>query len=95
MISHPNFQLLRDWLQKLPTYVGTEPIASDSALIDSGILDSISVLELVSFIEETFSVELPLEEFMPANFHTPATVLAMIDRIRTLAMQSGAAKVST
>ena len=82
MSTHLNFPLLRDWLHRLPTHLGPDPVTPDTLLIDSGLLDSIGVLELVSFIEENFAVELPLDEFVPANFRTPLTVLAMIDRAR-------------
>ena len=79
------FPPLRDWLQRLPTHLGAGPIALDTPLIESGLLDLIGLLELVSFLEERFSVALPLDEFVPENFRTPTTVLAMVDRARAFA----------
>ena len=39
----------------------------DVSFIDSGIIDSVGVLELVAFIEETFSFRMEDEELVPEN----------------------------
>lgn len=39
----------------------------DESLLDSGIIDSTGVLELVSFIEEEFDIEVKDEELIPEN----------------------------
>jgi acyl carrier protein len=39
----------------------------DESLLDSGIIDSTGVLELVSFIEEEFDFEVKDEELIPEN----------------------------
>jgi len=35
-----------------------EPLAEDASLLDAGIIDSTGVLELVSFLEGTFGIEI-------------------------------------
>jgi len=80
MNSAPHFPPLRDWLQRLPTNLSAMQITLDTPLLESGLLDSMGLLELVSFLEERFSVALPLEEFIPENFQTPCTILGMLDR---------------
>ena len=82
MIPLASRQLLVDWLRKLPTLTGAVTITADTPLIEGGLLDSIGILELVSFLEERFALSLPLEEFVPENFHTPGDILAMLDRLR-------------
>ena len=41
--------------------------SDDESLLDSGIIDSTGVLELVSFIEEEFYIEVKDEELIPEN----------------------------
>jgi acyl carrier protein len=81
MSASPPCRPLLEWLQTLPTRVADRAIGMDTELIDGGLLDSLGILELVSFLEETFSLALPLEEFVPESFRTPAAILSMIDRL--------------
>lgn len=46
---------------------GGEPIDSKASLLDAGIIDSTGVLELVSFIEETFGITVADAEIVPEN----------------------------
>ena len=39
----------------------------DQALLETGIIDSTSILELVAFLEETFGITIEDEELLPAN----------------------------
>jgi len=43
-------------------------LQDDSSFLESGIIDSTGVLELVSFVEETFEIEVRDEELIPENF---------------------------
>jgi acyl carrier protein len=44
-----------------------EQLKSDTDFFDKGIIDSTGVLELVSFIEETFEISVNDEELIPEN----------------------------
>ena len=48
----------------------TVTIENDTQLISSGLINSISTLELVVFIEETFSIELDAHEVNKENLET-------------------------
>jgi acyl carrier protein len=78
-------KILLDWLEQLPTNLAGRTLTVDTELIDNGLLDSLGLLELVSFLEHTFCVVLPLDEFVPENFRTPAAILALTDRLRPAA----------
>jgi len=80
--SSPDCQILFHWLRKLPGNLAGVAITKDTGLIEDGLLDSIALLELVSFLEETFALTLPLEEFVPENFRSPAAILSLIRRLR-------------
>ena len=55
-------------------------LANDLSLIDSGIMDSTGVLELVGFIEESFDVQVDDTELVPENFDSVNRITAYIQR---------------
>jgi len=56
-------------------------ITTETELIEYGVLDSLAILNLVSFLEEEFRLVVPIEEFVPENFKTPAAVATMVARL--------------
>lgn len=42
-------------------------LGGDTSFLESGIIDSTGVLELVQFLEETFQVKVEDEDLIPAN----------------------------
>jgi methoxymalonate biosynthesis acyl carrier protein len=57
---------------------GKDDIATDESLLDSGVLDSASILELVSFLEERFSFTIDDEELVPENFETVDSIVSLV-----------------
>lgn len=55
------------------------PLADDTSLLESGILDSLSLLRLVVFLEERFGITVGDAELLPENF---ASVQAICSYIR-------------
>ncbi len=52
-----------------------------SRLMESGILDSLELMSLVSHVEQAYGFTLPDEEFVPENFETPRAIADMIKRV--------------
>jgi acyl carrier protein len=44
------------------------PLANDTPLLDSGILDSLSLLRIVVFLEERFAITMGDADLLPENF---------------------------
>ncbi|MCO5050834.1 MAG: acyl carrier protein [Verrucomicrobiae bacterium] len=42
--------------------------ADDTSLLEAGIIDSIGVMELVTFVGNTFKINVPPEDILPDNF---------------------------
>ena len=42
--------------------------SDDASLLEAGIIDSIGVMELVTFVGSTFNVEVPPDDIVPDNF---------------------------
>ena len=53
-------------------------LESDTSLIESGIIDSTGVLELVMFLEETYNISVEDEELVPENLDTVANLMAFL-----------------
>jgi len=51
----------------------------DASLISSGVVDSLALLRLISFIEEKFGVVIEDEEVVPDNFETLNVIKGMIE----------------
>lgn len=69
------------WLQEVGGKADGTPITPDTELLDNGVLNSVGILNLVSFLEEQFGFTVPFEEFVPENFKTTATIAGMVSRL--------------
>jgi acyl carrier protein len=64
-------------------YVPDPGALSDGAsLLESGIIDSTGVIEVISFIEETFKVTVDDAEMIPENLDSIAKIDAYVSRKR-------------
>lgn len=54
------------------------PLSDDTSLLDSGILDSLSLLQLVVFLEERFGVTVGDTDLLPQNFASVQTICAYL-----------------
>ena len=55
-------------------------LSDDDSLLDSGIVDSTGVLELVAFIEDEFDLEVKDEELIPENLDSIDQLVAFVER---------------
>ena len=53
-------------------------LSDDASLIKQGIIDSLGVLRLISFIEAEFGIKIPPEEMVISNFETIAAINALV-----------------
>lgn len=57
-------------------------VGPTDSLLDSGLLDSVGIFELVAFLESTFGVKVEDEAIVPEHFETVAQVAAFVERLR-------------
>jgi acyl carrier protein len=62
-------------------------IGPQTPLLDEGILDSMGLMQLRMFIEDSLGVRVPDEEVMPDNFQDVASIEAMVERLRGPSMR--------
>lgn len=56
-------------------------ISMESHLILDGILTSLEILQLISELENQFSIKIPIEEVLPDNFDQVSALASMIERL--------------
>jgi acyl carrier protein len=71
---------VRDFLRdQVAVRHGEGPVSPDESLLDSGLLDSASILELVAFLEDRFDLVIEDEELLPQNFETITSIVALVE----------------
>ena len=55
-------------------------VGENESFLDAGVVDSLGVLELVTYVEETFAIQVADEEIVPDNFDSVAKLSAYIKR---------------
>ncbi len=58
-------------------------LKTSDSLLESGTLKSIDILQIVTFCEETFGVEIPDPDVLPENFETVAAIAQLVERLRS------------
>lgn len=59
-----------------------DQVAEDESFLASGIIDSLGVMQLVSFLEAEFGLKVPDTDLIPENFDSVARVAAYVERNR-------------
>jgi D-alanine--poly(phosphoribitol) ligase subunit 2 len=57
---------------------------NETALLTDGIIDSVSLVELVTELEKSFFIDIPLEEIIPENFNSIENIWGMIERLQNI-----------
>ena len=52
----------------------SDDLAEDTSFLDSGIIDSTGILELVAFLEENYRITVEDDELVPENFNSISDV---------------------
>jgi acyl carrier protein len=57
-------------------------LSREDRLLDTGVLDSLGILDLVSFVEQEFGVTISDDELLPENFQSIEAIAAFVLRKR-------------
>lgn len=55
---------------------------NETRLIDDHLLSSLSIISLISELEDAFDITIPAVEIIPDNFNSAKAMLAMIERLQ-------------
>lgn len=56
--------------------------ANTKDLIDSKILTSFDVIQLVSTLDDEYDISIPAAEIVPANFNSAEAIYALVQRLK-------------
>lgn len=60
-------------------------LTNNDNLLDSGIVDSLGILDLVSFVEQEFHITVADDELIPENFQSLDSITAFVENKRGVA----------
>lgn len=64
---------------------GSEALLDNDSLMQRGLLDSMGVLEMVTFLETRFAIRIPDDEVLPQNLDSIGRLSAFVHRKVSLA----------
>jgi acyl carrier protein len=71
---------IRDFIiQEILHQSQSDLLSNDDQLVESGIIDSLGVMTLLSFIEQNFSINVPDNELTPDNFASISAITALVE----------------
>jgi acyl carrier protein len=74
-------EIVRDFITNQMAQRPLETYIDDSdQLVETGIIDSLGVMTLLSFLEEKFSIQIPSEDLIPENFASISTIAALVNQ---------------
>jgi acyl carrier protein len=59
---------------------GGDGLSSSQSLLDAGVIDSTGVLELVSFLEKTYRIQIDDEDLVPENLDSISSIAQFVKR---------------
>ncbi len=57
-------------------------VGDETPLVSGGLLDSMSIVDLILDLQDTFGVEIPASEVQPEDFDTVARIALIVERFR-------------
>jgi acyl carrier protein len=69
---------IREFVQNLASAKGISSFTDREALLDSGILDSLSIFRLVAFLEDSFRVKISDQEITNENLKNVETIEQLV-----------------
>ena len=83
MHSHLTADYVLAWINDNVPDASGFSLKADTNIEALEVLDSFSIIELVTECEEHFGISVPPEEFLPENFSSVNAFAAVIDKLKT------------
>lgn len=73
-----------------------DTVGDEDGLLESGVVDSTGVLEVIQFVEGRFGIAMADEEIVPENLGSIARIAAYVERkLRQASARGGIARVAS
>ena len=71
---------IREFIVENIFFGDSESLKEDISLLEEGIIDSAGILELLMFLEKTYSIKIEDDEVIPENLDTLQNISRFIDQ---------------
>jgi acyl carrier protein len=78
-MKHDGAQTETDVLELIKDRLNIDVVDLDVDLIDTGMIDSLALVTLITALEERFACELPLDDFDIENFRSARRITQYLD----------------
>lgn len=72
-------ETLRDYVQQLLLTPSSTPLQTDDDLLGGGMIDSLGLMNMIAFIEETYGLTVPPEDMVIEHFMSIDTIAAYLE----------------
>jgi len=81
-ISPATLEKVRAFVHRRFPVAVSAGVTDEESLLDAGIIDSLGILDVVAFLEETFGITVGDEELTPEHFDSIASVTRFVAQKR-------------
>lgn len=53
-----------------------------STLVDDAYIDSFDIVTIISYIEDDFDIEIPVDSMLPENFNSAQAIMELINSVK-------------
>jgi len=83
MLEHSTKKIIADFITRsLARESSMSDIEYNNNLITAGIVDSLGIVKLISYLENTFSIKIRDEDMVPENFETIECIASYIQKVQ-------------
>jgi D-alanine--poly(phosphoribitol) ligase subunit 2 len=77
----PNETIIRDYiLHEVLDDKDLDDLSAEDSLLETELLDSIAIMQIVAFCEQVFDIEIPEEELLPDHFGNIRAIGQVVER---------------
>jgi acyl carrier protein len=77
----PDSTAIRDAAREAAAEIARRPIKEGQRLVSSGLIDSLSILKLISLLEKKLRISIPPETLQPEDFDDVDLIVETIERV--------------
>jgi acyl carrier protein len=77
----PDSETIRQAAREAVVAVAGRAVRDDQCIVSTGIVDSLSLLNLIALLEKKLQIRIPTERVQPEDFDSVETILETLERV--------------
>ena len=69
---------IKQYLEQNRATADAGEFADDESLLEAGVIDSMTMVDLISFLESTFSIQIDEDDMIPENFDSVNAIVEYV-----------------